>query len=152
MGTGPQTVCRVHTDAANAPWLWCANTAFSDFNPDTGGMFVLPDLKLVICFPPGSLILIPSGKHTCTCVILLLIPIPATFRHTNLLILACEDHFLFTQYIVSGFFRHIACRFKMAKQYMAEQGVKRLRDIIGENNVCWMHKLQLFSHVSDFIV
>jgi hypothetical protein len=49
-----------HLDFANLAWGWCAITALGDFDPDKGGHLILWDLKLIIRFPPGSTILIPS--------------------------------------------------------------------------------------------
>jgi hypothetical protein len=58
---GPRTVCYPHIDFANLAWGWCAITSLGRFNPDLGGHLVLWDLNLVVRFPPGSTILIPSA-------------------------------------------------------------------------------------------
>jgi hypothetical protein len=58
---GPQTVTFPHLDFVNLPWGWCTITALGDFDPNKGGHLILWDLKLIICFPPGSTILIPSA-------------------------------------------------------------------------------------------
>ncbi|KAK7027867.1 hypothetical protein R3P38DRAFT_3315414 [Favolaschia claudopus] len=58
---GPATVTFPHIDFRNLAWGWCAITALGNFDPDRGGHLVLWDLKLVIRFPPGSTILIPSA-------------------------------------------------------------------------------------------
>ncbi|KAJ7273985.1 hypothetical protein C8J57DRAFT_1224870 [Mycena rebaudengoi] len=58
---GPNAVTFPHVDAANLAWGWCCVTAFGDFDPDLGGHLILWDLKLVIRFPPGSTIMIPSA-------------------------------------------------------------------------------------------
>src|SRR6201996_4263351 len=50
-----------HLDFANLAWGWCAITALGKFDPDRGGHLILWDLKLVIRFPPGSTIFIPSA-------------------------------------------------------------------------------------------
>ncbi len=57
----PQTCTFRHTDSANLPFGWCAITALGRFDPRFGGHLVLWDLKLVLDFPPGSTILIPSA-------------------------------------------------------------------------------------------
>jgi hypothetical protein len=58
---GPATVTFPHTDTLNLVWGWCAITALGAFDPQRGGHLVLWDLCLVIQFPPGSTILIPSA-------------------------------------------------------------------------------------------
>ncbi|KAJ7925408.1 hypothetical protein B0H13DRAFT_1863243 [Mycena leptocephala] len=58
---GPHAITVPHLDFGNLAWGWCAITALGFFDPDLGGHLVLWDLKLVIRFPPGSTILIPSA-------------------------------------------------------------------------------------------
>ncbi|KAJ7840324.1 hypothetical protein B0H14DRAFT_3086878 [Mycena olivaceomarginata] len=58
---GPRAICVPHLDYANLSWGWCAITALGDFDPDLGGHLILWDLRLVIRFPPGSTILLPSA-------------------------------------------------------------------------------------------
>jgi len=58
---GPRTVCVQHRDAANLAYGWCAITALGNFNPASGGHLILWDMKLVIEFPPGATVLIPSS-------------------------------------------------------------------------------------------
>ncbi|TDL13852.1 hypothetical protein BD410DRAFT_817258 [Rickenella mellea] len=65
---GPSAACFPHVDELNMPYRWCAITALGDFDPARGGHLVLWDLKMIIEFPAGSTILIPS----------------ATIRHSNI--------------------------------------------------------------------
>ncbi|KAJ7794380.1 hypothetical protein B0H14DRAFT_3557404 [Mycena olivaceomarginata] len=58
---GPHAITVSHLDFGNLSWGWCAITALGRCNPDLGGHLVLWDLKLIIRFPPGSTILIPSA-------------------------------------------------------------------------------------------
>ena len=58
---GPHACSFDPTDPANLPFGWCAITALGPFDPTRGGHLVLWDLKLVIEFPSGSTILIPSA-------------------------------------------------------------------------------------------
>ncbi|KAJ7025053.1 hypothetical protein C8F04DRAFT_1269659 [Mycena alexandri] len=88
---GPATVTFPHIDALNLAWGWCAITALGFFNPDVGGHLVLWDLRLIIRFPPGSTILIPS----------------AILRHSNVTIAAGERRYSFTQYTAAGLFRWV---------------------------------------------
>ncbi|KAJ7917983.1 hypothetical protein B0H13DRAFT_1607782, partial [Mycena leptocephala] len=88
---GPRTVTFPHVDAANLAWGWCCITALGDFNPDLGGHLVLWDLNLVIRFPPGSTIMIPS----------------ALLRHSNVSIQQGETRYSLTQYTSGSLFRWV---------------------------------------------
>ncbi|KAJ7462435.1 hypothetical protein FB451DRAFT_1139849 [Mycena latifolia] len=97
---GPFTVTRQHLDFANLMWGWCAVTALGNFNPDLGGHLILWDLKLVIGFPPGCTIFIPS----------------AILHHSNVSIQQGEKHFSFTQFTAAGIFRFVHNGFRTEKQ------------------------------------
>ncbi|KAJ7813581.1 hypothetical protein B0H13DRAFT_2382342 [Mycena leptocephala] len=58
---GPRAITAPHLDFANLAWGWCSVTALGNFDPDFGGHLILWDLRLVIRFPPGSTLLIPSA-------------------------------------------------------------------------------------------
>ncbi|KAJ7133851.1 hypothetical protein C8R46DRAFT_923555, partial [Mycena filopes] len=88
---GPNTVTLPHVDAANLAWGWCCITALGLFNPDLGGHLILWDLRLVIRFPPGSTIMIPS----------------ALLRHSNVAIQQGETRYSFTQFTAGGLFRWV---------------------------------------------
>lgn len=100
---GPSTCCFPHTDSNNLSFGWCAITALGDFNPKLGGHLVLWDLQLVIEFPPGSTILIPS----------------ATVRHSNVAIQEGESRYSFTQYAAGGLFRWVDHGFQSERTYRA---------------------------------
>ena len=68
---------------------WCCITALGDFDPTKGGHLVLWDLKLVIEFPPGSTVLLPS----------------AAIAHSNTAIDCREMRCSFTQFTAGGLFR-----------------------------------------------
>jgi len=56
-----QSVSIPHTDHNNLSHGWCSITPLGNFDPTLGGHLVLWDFKLIIEFPPGSTILIPSS-------------------------------------------------------------------------------------------
>ncbi|PPR05447.1 hypothetical protein CVT24_007946 [Panaeolus cyanescens] len=117
---GPFTVCFPHVDVANLSFGWCAICALGQFNPAKGGHLVLWDCKLVIEFPPGSLVLIPS----------------ATIAHSNIAIdvEAGEARYSFTQYTAGGLFRWVENGFvaqDTMKKSMDREGLKAWRK--------WMH-------------
>jgi hypothetical protein len=80
-----------HKDQGNLPFGLCAVTPFGSFDPDKGGHIILWELKLIIRFPPGSTVLIPS----------------AIITHGNLPIQHNEERSSFTQYAAGSLFRWV---------------------------------------------
>ncbi|KAJ7904063.1 hypothetical protein B0H13DRAFT_1620886, partial [Mycena leptocephala] len=114
---GPRAITVPHLDFGNLAWGWCAITALGTFDPDVGGHLILWDLKLVIRFPPGSTILIPS----------------AIIRHSNVPVGLHERRFSFTQYTAGGLFRWIRNGFKTDEAFQesatpAEKATRRAED------------------------
>ncbi|KAL0564787.1 hypothetical protein V5O48_017253 [Marasmius crinis-equi] len=58
---GPHFVSYPHLDTNNSAFTWCAVKAMGNYDPVYGGHLILWDLGLIIQFPPGSTILIPSA-------------------------------------------------------------------------------------------
>jgi len=56
-----QSVSRPHTDQGNLAQGWCSITPLGEFNHTLGGHLVLWDLGLIVQFPPGCTVLIPSS-------------------------------------------------------------------------------------------
>jgi hypothetical protein len=98
---GPRTVCLGHRDAANLPYGLCAITALGRFDWKKGGHLILWDLKLVIEFPPGTTVLIPS----------------AVLRHGNTMIGEDETRFSVAQYTSGGLFRWVDHGFTLDEAY-----------------------------------
>lgn len=86
---GPHTITAKHRDFANLPFGICSITALGNYDPTLGGHIVLWDLGLVIEFPPGSTILIPS----------------AAIAHSNTPVACHENRASFTQFTAGGLFR-----------------------------------------------
>ncbi|KAJ7033072.1 hypothetical protein C8F04DRAFT_1210942 [Mycena alexandri] len=91
---------RIHHPLLRRPFVgsifFCAAfnfgpNALGKFDPTAGGHLVLWDLKLVIEFPPGALILLPS----------------ATIAHSNVPVADGEERVSFTQFSAGGIFRYI---------------------------------------------
>lgn len=115
---GPNVATVPHLDFNNDPALMCLIQSLGNFDPKLGGHLVLWDLKLVIEFPPGSTICIPSSL----------------LSHSNLPIRAGETRASFTQYAAGALFRWVdhgfgtvkSCEPKL-KQHLANEGHSRLR-------------------------
>ncbi|KAG0692936.1 hypothetical protein DFH29DRAFT_881896 [Suillus ampliporus] len=69
----------------------CSITALGNYDPTKGGHLVLFDLGLIVQFPPGSTIIIPS----------------AILRHGNVSISSGEKRLSFTQYFAGGLIRWV---------------------------------------------
>ncbi|KAJ7880485.1 hypothetical protein B0H13DRAFT_2235644 [Mycena leptocephala] len=104
---GPHTCTLGHRDFGNLAFGWCAITAFGDFDYRKGGHLILWDCKLILEFPPGCTILIPS----------------AAIFHSNIPIASNERRFSFTQYRVGGLFRWVEHDFQTEEAYF--EGLSR---------------------------
>lgn len=94
---GPQVVAIPHKDHINLAYGWCSITALGNFNHKNGGHLVLPELKLVIEFPAGSTVLIPSAALT----------------HYNLPIGPGETRRSITHFSAGGLFRWISYGYQL---------------------------------------
>lgn len=126
---GPWTITVPHLDFANLAWGWCSITALGDFDPDKGGHLILWDLKLIIRFPPGSTILIPS----------------AIIRHSNVSIQQGEKRFSFTQFTAAGIFRFVHNGFRTDKS-LKDEGMTVAQKLqrAQERRDRWVEGLQMY--------
>ncbi|THU84015.1 hypothetical protein K435DRAFT_822833 [Dendrothele bispora CBS 962.96] len=120
---GPQTVCFPHIDFSNLPFGWCAIWALGDFDPKRGGHLILWDLNLVIEFPPGSLILIPSGGH--------------------------EKRYSFTQFTPGALFRWVDNGFQTQHAYHATRTDEEAQNDAVRTKNRWAMGLELLSTISE---
>ena len=100
---GPRTATAVHLDHLNYAYGMCAITALGNYDYKKRGHIILWDLKVVIEFPPGSTILLPS----------------AILRHSNVGVSLTETRYSLTQYSAGGLFRFVRCGFRSLKAYQA---------------------------------
>ncbi|TRM55257.1 hypothetical protein BD626DRAFT_419327, partial [Schizophyllum amplum] len=132
---GPRTVTFPHRDYANLPFGWCAITALGNFDPDKGGELILWDCKMIIRFPPGSTILIPS----------------AILRHSNTRIALSERRYSVTQYTAGAIFRWVEHGFQLDEAYYASlskaEAAKDTKTAAGR----WRRGRAMFSKMSDLV-
>ena len=88
---GRQSATFPHTNNCNLAHSWCSVTPVGDFDHQTGGHLVLWDFGLVVDFPAGSTILIPSS----------------VIVHSNTAIKDHESRFSIVQYAAGGLFRWV---------------------------------------------
>ena len=91
--------CRVHDVHPNGSAGWVALFAGGDFDPTTGGHLYLPQVQLVIEFPPGATILIPST------LVYGIIPVPEG-----------QTRYTFSQYIPIDVVRYIDNGYRTHKE------------------------------------
>jgi hypothetical protein len=133
---GPATVCDPHRDGANLSFGICSITALGHFDSERGGHLVLEELDLVIEFPPGSTILIPS----------------AILTHWNTKISEGEKRYSFTQYSAGALFSYVENGMMSNIKAMEDATWEELEVMkyVRENADAWQRGLALFPHISDY--
>lgn len=96
---GPSATTTGHVDNLNSPSVMCACTSLGPYDHTKGGHFVYYDLKLIVEFPSGWTVILPS----------------ATLRHGNTRIQDGERRYSMTQYIPGSLFRWVRHKFRLAK-------------------------------------
>ncbi|KDQ54000.1 hypothetical protein JAAARDRAFT_698215, partial [Jaapia argillacea MUCL 33604] len=128
---GPDVRTFVHTDPKNLPWGWCVVTALGSFDPKRGGHLVLWDLKLVVEFPPGSTIFIPS----------------AIIQHSNIPVAEGEVWLSYTQYTAGSVFRWVNYSFRSVGEVVSMLGEAEVHHL---NAGRWEAGCQMWSKLGDF--
>lgn len=128
---GPQTVSIPHIDFGNLPFGWCAITALGSFDPVKGGHIVLWESKLVIEFPPGSTVLIPSG----------------VIHHSNTRVGVGERRYSFAQYCAGGLFQWVDNGFKTVGNFLSTSSAEEQEAMARANEGRWEFGLGLFRKV-----
>ncbi|KAH9478966.1 hypothetical protein JR316_0009429 [Psilocybe cubensis] len=128
---GPCTACFPHKDFANLAFGMCAITALGDFDHTKGGHLILWELKLVIEFPAGCTILIPSALLT----------------HSNVPVSKHERRYSFAQYTAGGIFRWVENGFKSREEYLSTLSKAQLEEDVEKNTNRWKFGLSLLSDV-----
>ncbi|KIY53199.1 hypothetical protein FISHEDRAFT_33751, partial [Fistulina hepatica ATCC 64428] len=130
---GPWTVTWRHRDTLNIPFGWCCITALGRFDYRKGGHLVLWDFGLIIEFPPGATVLIPS----------------AIVEHSNTCISPDEVRYSLTQYSAGGLFRWVEQGLQMQKvqlESLDEDGLKSIKEASRKR---WTDGLSYFSTLDE---
>ncbi|KAJ3503852.1 hypothetical protein NMY22_g18107 [Coprinellus aureogranulatus] len=101
---GPQVCTVKHIDCMNLANGFCAVHALGDYDYRKGGHLVLVEPRLIIEFPPGCLILLPSAVVT----------------HANTPVQADETRVSFTQYTPGALFRYVDNGFRTLAKFRKE--------------------------------
>ncbi|KAI4517041.1 hypothetical protein K525DRAFT_211793, partial [Schizophyllum commune Loenen D] len=130
---GPRTVTLPHRDFANIPWGWCPITALGRYNPRRGGHLIIWELKLVIEFPPGATIIIPSSVLT----------------HSNVAVGRNERRFSVTQYTAGGLIRWVDQGYQSKEAFMAKLGTQERLQQAAKATKRYREGLAMYSTLSE---
>jgi hypothetical protein len=129
---GPETVSLCHTDGGNFWAGGCHIRSGGVFDHKRGGHLILFNLKLVVEFPSGSDVIIPSS----------------TVPHGNTPIQPGEWRVSFTQYCPGGLFRWVAYGFRTMRD-CALKNPKLKAKVDGKAGRRWNDALGRFSKVDE---
>jgi hypothetical protein len=93
---GNRVATTKHVDSQNCPFGWCTITALGNFDATKGGHLILWELGLILEFPAGACICIPS----------------AIITHSNIPVQGGDRRMSFTQYCSGELFRYIENGFR----------------------------------------
>ena len=128
----PNAFSLPHVDHGNRAAGFCPIFSVGNFNYRRGGHLVLDDQHLVIEFPAGCKIAIPS----------------ASCKHGNIPDQTHETCASFTQYAAGGLSRYVEHGFKTWKQLKASDPVHTARMEKGWDTR-WLRELDIFSKVNE---
>jgi hypothetical protein len=123
-----------HRDFANLVFGWCAITALGKFDWKKGGHLRLWDCELILEFPPGTTILIPS----------------TAIFHSNILPIGLhEKRYSFTQYTAGALFQWITHGFQSEQEYRDSLSPEELEREKEESRARWQAGADLFSTLEE---
>ncbi|KAK7032699.1 hypothetical protein R3P38DRAFT_2773238 [Favolaschia claudopus] len=122
-----------HRDVRNLPYGWCAVQSMGHFDPTKGGHLILWDVKLVVEFPAGACILLPS----------------ATIAHSNIPVQDGDERVSFTQFTSGALFRYCD-NYRETHQQLEEDNPEGFAGLGGNGRSRWDEGLSKFSTVDEF--
>ncbi|KAJ7474682.1 hypothetical protein B0H11DRAFT_2282213 [Mycena galericulata] len=131
---GPSVWTFRHRDVLNVPFGWCAVQALGEFDPVEGGHLALWDLKLLVEFPAGALILLPS----------------ATIAHSNVPAQDGDKRISFTQYTPGGLIRYVDNGFRTEAALEREDPIEFAR-LAALKDSRWVMGLGLLSTLDELL-
>ncbi|KAL0067413.1 hypothetical protein AAF712_005642 [Marasmius tenuissimus] len=136
---GPRTVSIDHADQNNRCDSFCAITPLSPpsggFDYRLGGHLILWDLRIVVEFPPGTTILLPS----------------AVLRHSNVAIGKHEKRYSVTQYSAGALFRWAEHGFQSEDSFYSRLSLDMLRQEKERDDGRWVKSLDSFLNLRDVL-
>ena len=130
---GPDVRTFIHRDMKNLAFGWCAVTALGQFDFKQGGHLILWDTKLIIEFPAGSTIFLPS----------------AILNHSNTPIQSGERRSSFTQYTAGGLFQWVDNGCKTDTQLRRTPYI--YRHILAKRKGAWLKGLAMLPTFPELV-
>lgn len=127
---GPRVESVEHCDQGNIAYGWCAVVSFGNYDYKNGGHLVLPELGVILEFPPGCVILIPSS----------------ILKHANTPVGPEETRRSIILYSAAGLFRWVHYGFQTRKA--TPKAVDKR--IVAEGPLRWKNACGLFTKVDEF--
>lgn len=128
LNLGDKVVTKEHRDHKNLGNGLCAVVSLGNYDYKSGGHLVLHDLKLILEFPPGWVIFLPS----------------ACITHSNTGISDNEWRSSITYYTAGGLFRWAAYGFQSEKD-LRKHNPEQLQKMTEEKENRWNYGVDLFS-------
>ncbi|KAG6915062.1 hypothetical protein DXG01_013652 [Tephrocybe rancida] len=132
----PQTVTYWHKDFINLPFGWCSVTALGSFDPTRGGHLILWNLGLVIEFPPGFTILVPS----------------AAIEHSNVAIGKDEKRCFITQYTAGALLCWADHGMKTEEEFMEGLSREEREGVAAQDAQRWRFGLSLLLTMEELLL
>ena len=129
----PNVICAYHKDSKDRAIGMCGIKVLGKFNSKTGGHLVLPELKLALEFPSGTVICIPSS----------------TLAHGNLPVKEGESRASFTQFATAGTFHYHEYGYNTSDE-LKEKDKDKWDSLQGEHrSLAGLKQLRFFSRLED---
>lgn len=125
---GPIVCCYPHRDTSNCPFGLCAVTALGKYDPKLGGHLILEELGLIVEFPPGATVLIPS----------------AVITHCNTPVQATERRISFTQFMPGEILRFVDNEFQNEVD-IREEDPDKYAEICELKKLRWEQGIEMWS-------
>jgi hypothetical protein len=128
---GPHTACRCHTDKKNRGPGECEVSPWGTFDYTEGSHIICWELSLMIEFPPGCTLFLPS----------------ALISHSNTTIKKHETRYSVTRYTAAGLFRWEYNHFMSDRAAVAGSSKEELKKRKEDRDARWETSLKLFPKV-----
>lgn len=125
---GPQSITDIHIDSRNRAPASCSVTSLGPFDSTSGGELVLWNLGLIIRFPSGCTILLPS----------------ALIAHSNLPIQPGERRYSITQYSAAALSRFVENGFRNDVDILDGKDPQAKADLLAARKLRWKEALRKY--------
>lgn len=130
---GPVVCTYPHRDCMNCPYGLCAVTSLGRFDHELGGHLIVEELGLVIEFPSGCTILLPS----------------AVLTHFNTPVRAHERRISITQYTPGEILRYVDNGFQTQGELKKAASEEEFELMMAKKATRWQHGVEMWSTLAS---